>query len=394
MNLKKIGFILLFLLTLMMTPFGQSSAQDPEVLTLALYPNVPDIERFKSVIREEWAQRHPEIRLEFSDWDCYSGTLPENVDVFAYDAIYLREYQEKGLLLPLSENEINAIDDFYPFAIDACTTDGVIHAVPEFLCSEFLYTRKDDTDLGDVENIRKLYDVLGTFDTKAGLLPLDEGLLVNIPDKMSASFWLVQAIVDAEQTEYDITFPITSDETPPEAANSLHMVRRMAGFEDMTLKPENNNAYIYGEWFADGVGRAFIGFSEAMSVMGDMADEMDFRLYSMTEEKNIPLFYADLASVNAKISEGKRGLAVELLNLITSTDVLVRAISPAKSGQRYQYLLSARESFYDVIGQNDMIYTELETFVSDPDNRIFMYRKEELNSLYDTSIINALLQAD
>jgi len=40
MNLKKIGFILLFLLTLMMTPFGQSSAQDPEVLTLALYPNV------------------------------------------------------------------------------------------------------------------------------------------------------------------------------------------------------------------------------------------------------------------------------------------------------------------------------------------------------------------
>lgn len=127
-----------------------ASAQSPDTLTLALYPYVPDIERFKSAIREEWDQRHPEIQLEFSDWDCYSGTLPENADVFVYDGVYLNNYIEQGMLLPLAENEIEDVDDFYPFVTDTFAANEVFNAVPEFLCSEFLYTRKDDSELASV----------------------------------------------------------------------------------------------------------------------------------------------------------------------------------------------------------------------------------------------------
>ena len=166
----------------------------------------------------------------------------------------------------------------------------------------------------------------------------------------------------------------------------------MAGIEDMTLKTENNNPYIYGEWFTDGVGRAFIGFSEAMSAMGDSTEEIDFRFYSMTEEPNIPLFYMDAASVNANISQEKQVLALELLNLITGTDILVQASSPSERDQNYQYLLSARKSFYDVLGQKDPIYMELKSFVSSPDNHIFSVRNEDLFTLYDTSLVTSLLK--
>ena len=370
-----------------------ASAQSPDTLTLALYPYVPDIERFKSAIREEWNQHHPEIQLEFSDWDCYSGTLPENADVFVYDGVYMNHYMEQGILLPLAENEIEDMDDFYPFVTDTFAANEVFYAVPEFLCSEFLYTRKVDSELASVENIRELYDVLGELDPDAaGLLPLNEGLLVSIPTRLNASFWIVQALVDAKQAAPEEIFPLSPSIIPSEAAESLWMIRKMAGIEDMTLQVENNGPYIYGEWFTDGVGRAYIGFSEAMSVMGESADEMDVRLYSMTKEKNIPLFYADLASVNANISEEKRGAAVELLNIITGTDVLVRASSPVNEEQSYQYLLSARKSVYDELGQKDNIYSELETMVSNPENRIFNFRNEDLMSLYNSSLLISLLR--
>lgn len=385
--MKRIIFLLIILISV-----NHVSAQDHNVLTLGLYPHVPDLSRFKSVISEKWKQRHPEVLLEFSDWDCYSGTLPEKADVFVYDAVYMNDYLKQGLLLPLTKSDIKDIDDFFPFVMDVCSVEDEFYAVPEFLCSEFLYTRKSDTELNDIENIRELYEVIGELDLNEGLLPLNEGLLVSIPSKLNASFWLVQALVDAEQAELSVLFPLDPDKIPKEASDSLWMIREMAGFEDMTLNTENNGPYIFGEWFTDGVGRAYIGFSEAMSVMGDSTEDLDFRLYSMTEDKNIPLFYADLASVNAKINEEKRALAIELLNLITGTEVFVRASSPIEPDQSYQYLLSARESVYKELGKSDPIYTELETYVSDPYNRLFMVRNEDLSSLYETSLITSLLQ--
>lgn len=380
---------MIFFLTI---PVCHVAAQDSECLTLALYPYVPDLSRFKSVISEEWEQRHPEVQLEFIDWDCYSETLPENIDVFVYDAVYMNNYLKQGLLLPLTENDITDINDFFPFVMDTCTVDGVIYAVPEFLCSEFLYTRKSDTEMNEIENIRELYDVIGELDQNAGLLPVNEGLLVSIPNKMSASFWLIQALVDAEQADLAELFPLDPNGIPQKASESLWMIRDMAGFEDMTLTTGNNDPYIFGEWFTDGVGRAYIGFSEAMSIMGDSTEDIVFRLYSMTDEKNIPLFYADLASVNANISKEKRALAIELLNLITSTEVFVKASSPTEPDQNYQYLLTARKSAYAALGKNDPIYTELKSYVSDPDNHLFMVRNEDLTSLYETNLITSLLQ--
>ena len=110
-----------------MIPFTHASAQDQNVLSIALYPYIPDLSRFKSAILEEWNGIHPDIRLEFSDWDGYSGALPENVDVFVYDTVYFDQYLKQGLLLPLSKADIKDIDEFFPFAIEACTTGETIY---------------------------------------------------------------------------------------------------------------------------------------------------------------------------------------------------------------------------------------------------------------------------
>ena len=68
-------------------PLSVVSAKDPLTLRVALYDQVPDQERFWKAIREEWEMRHPDIPLEFVDWSCYGEELPDDLDVFVYDAL-------------------------------------------------------------------------------------------------------------------------------------------------------------------------------------------------------------------------------------------------------------------------------------------------------------------
>ena len=50
-----------------------------------------------------WEAKHPDMKLELVDWYCYDEDLPDDLDVFVFDGIYLTEYLEKGYLLPIPE---------------------------------------------------------------------------------------------------------------------------------------------------------------------------------------------------------------------------------------------------------------------------------------------------
>ena len=121
------------------------------------------------------------------------------------------------------------------------------------------------------------------------------------------------------------------------------------------------------------MGRADIGYSEAMDMMGESASEMDFRLFSMTDDENIPVFYMDAAAVNAKISDEKKALALELLNMITSSDTLVR-VSMNKGDPRY--LLLARRSVYDTLASDYPIYKEMKNVATVPNAHVFRIKPD------------------
>ena len=86
------------------------------------------------------------------------------------------------------------------------------------------------------------------------------------------------------------------------------------------------------------------------------------------------MLYADVASVSARISDEKKPLALELLNVITGTEALTAAFAPGRAGQSAQYLLAARTSVYDALSENDPIYSGLKEIVSDPKCRVFIVR--------------------
>jgi thiamine pyridinylase len=80
---------------------------DDDALTVALYESIPDVGRFKVAVESEWKNQRPDVSLKFEKWDCYTEALRDNVDVFVFDAIFLKDYIQKGYLLPISKENVH-----------------------------------------------------------------------------------------------------------------------------------------------------------------------------------------------------------------------------------------------------------------------------------------------
>ena len=334
---------------------------EPVTMNVSLYKVVPDYDSFKKTIADRWKEKHPEVELNFENWDCYSGEVPEGLDVFVFDTISLDSFAERGFLLALSEKDIQDYNDLIPSFVEGCRVNGTLYAIPQFLCADLLYTRKNDADLKNVQNIDDLYSVLG-----------DSGLLLEKHSFTSKIGLYLQALIDEKQSYMDQYPPIKEGELSPIATDSLEKMRKMH-LTDSEGDLEDESRFYYARKFAEGMGRAYIGYSEAMNEMGESASDMDFRLFSMTDSKNIPVFYVDAAAINAKISSKKRALALDLLNIITGTDALARAQT---NGGSPQYLLSARYSIYDAMASDYPLYEELKKIASVPDAFVFRIKPD------------------
>lgn len=369
------GLLLLLLLLLAAAAAVLPAARgtgEKTTLSVALYPFVPDQARFQQAVEAEWNARHPEVALRFVLWNGYTEDPPDDLDVFVYDSVFLYDFLEKGCLLPIADEEVRDAGDYFPYALDACRVDGVIYALPQLLCTNLLYAREGDSELSEAANVGELYEIVGSSTRTDGPPAEGEGLLVNIPEGMNAAFWYLEVRIDREQQFSEwISFPET-DDFDPEVMDVLRTVQEMArGYQKEDFPPEAG-WQSYEASFTEGYGRAFIGFSESMYGMGDAADDVVFHRFSLSDGDDIPVTYADIASVNAGIGAEKRELAVELLNILTGRETLVAASSASQEDPVPQYLLIARESVYDELAEEYPVYGKLKAIASDPDCRVFV----------------------
>jgi thiamine pyridinylase len=171
-------------------------------------------------------------------------------------------------------------------------------------------------------------------------------------------------------TDYDVLPELTH--LNRSALKSLVMLQRMAGAQQSNYWPDNNDPYIRAKWFEEGYGKAYIGYTEAMSSMGDFANEVNFKTISLSNTTDIPVFYGDVVGINSAITdEDKQEVAIELANVIAASDTLVDAVSPDENNLYPQYLLPARESVYDKLAGDYPIYGELKGIATHENNKLF-----------------------
>jgi thiamine pyridinylase len=341
-------------------------------LTVALYGYVPDVERFEKAVRCEWNKIEPNIDLNFVAWDCYETDPTDDLDVIVYDGLFLHYYLKEGYLLPIPDSAIEDKDDLLNFALEACTKDSTIYAIPQIICTNLLYYRNGDTEIANVNTVDELYSIIGDRKTSQLIPENNEGLLMDISGGTTKVCLYLDALIDHNQkyTDYD-QLPAVNDWNE-DIVNYLKMLQKMAGEESAAYWPEDNDAYVRAKWFQEGSGRAYVGFTEAMSSMGDSVNDIDFKLLSYCEHNNIPLFYGDIVSVNSSVVADKQESAFKLANLIAASDTMVNAISPDENNTYPQYLLPARKSVYARMGSEYPIYEELKEIAYNPQNKLFL----------------------
>ena len=353
--------------------FPAAPAAAEKDLCVALFSYVPDSSRFEKAIRQEWEKVHPEVSLTFADWDGYHDEPSEDLDLFVFDAIFLSHFVEQGYLLPIPEEEIQEKEDLVSFAMEGCRVDEVAYAVPQILCTNLLYTRKEDEKLSQVDDIESLYGILGDQMAEEEI-PSAGGneLLIDMSRGTSKVSMYLDALCDVNQAYSAYEETPDMENTALDAIHSLRLLCQMGGADQVQYEPEDGDAYVRARWFAEGIGRAYIGYSEAMSAMGDYVSQVDFRPFSYAKEENIPLMAADVVGVCGSIQEEKKPLAFELLNILTGEAVMVSALSPDEEHAESQYLLPARASVYDWLSESLPAYGKLKDIVLNPENRLFL----------------------
>lgn len=352
--------------------FAVEAAEEQQVLNVALYGYVPDTERFENAVAEQWEEVQPNVELNFVEWDCYEDVPNEEVDVFVFDAIYLLDYIDKGYLLPLAAEDIEDSEDILDFALEGCTYNDTIYAIPQIICTNLLYYREGDETLANVDTIDELYQVLGNRQSEGVIPQSNEGLLVDMSGGTGKVCFYLDGLIDHNQSYTDYYNLPSTTQFNSEVVSCLRMMQSMGGIDQVQYWPDDNDAYVRAKWFQNGYGRAYLGYTEAMSSMGNYVQNIDFKVISYCKEENIPLFYGDLVGINSGIDTEKKEYAIELANVIGDTETMVEAISPNENNVYPQYLLPARESVYEVMGEDYPIYNELYSIVDNPDNKLFL----------------------
>ena len=338
-----------------------SSTAWAQTLTVALYPYVPRPAQFEAAIRAAWTQVQPSVKLNFINdvkiWDGgYDTDPPPQADIYVFDAMYFEDYRARGLLVAMAPSEIQNSGDFLPYARDAVIVNGNYYAIPQLGCANILFYNANDAAVAGATTVTQLASALNQCTYTSEIPPDRRGLMVDMDGK-TTNATLYLDIGHSVNGTYPLPQPGVPD---PAFIADQQLMLRLASYWDATSK--NPADYVRGVWFNQGFGRAYMGFTESMSVMspGTLAT-IGFKVMPLSNTTgHQALFYVDAIGVNTTtVGRGTRNLAVQLGNVIAASDTIVASFRSPQSGTNPQYLMSVRTSAFQQLSQSYPIYQRM-----------------------------------
>ena len=354
---------------------AETVMDDPEnVISIAIYPYVPSVELFEQVLLKQWEELEPDIELEFVPWDGYYKEDPSGIDVITYDAMFTSYLAENGYIQPISEDSIENVDTMLPFAVDGSYHEGQLYGMPYLVCSYFLIHDADDAEIAAVENFAELHDVL----SQRKAADDGEGLLANYHSDYP--YYCLDAMID-----FSGVYTAYEEEIPDLTNIDIRVIERIRSMEQMlAAEPEENQelgSFGRAVQFNDGIGSAYYGYSEDVSFMDDIAENLTIRTISYSDEENIQLFFADVASLGSHVtSESQKANCIKLIKLIASEEFQQELCFGTGD---VQYMLPARQTVYCEAGESYPVYNQLYELVMDEQNRIFRFGPDVYTYLMD-----------
>lgn len=333
-----------------------------QTLTVGLYPDVPRIEQFKSVIETEWKKIEPDVAITWDEkWGGgYEADPADTLDVYVFDTLYLTYFNAQGLLYNIPKNQVNNYEDFLSYAKAGVSSGDNVLGIPQLGCTTVLFYRSDDKAMAAATTLEDVAKALGTCTYYPQIPPASVGLMADFSNESANAGYYIQSL-QCDKNQWPVSLPYDESEIDTRIIDCIKQVIGMSSFQDALT--EAPISYQRGTWFGQGHGRAYIGYSESVSTIPEnQYDTISVKVMpwaNNTEGIAAPLFYSDVIGVNT--STQKRGttkLAIKLANLMASADVLVQCLGPYE-GKGPQYLIPARNSAFQALSANHPMYQKI-----------------------------------
>lgn len=321
-----------------------------DTLNVALYEYVPRLDQFKEELLEKWEAKHPNCKLNFVSWSCYSKDPDNGLDVFVFDNIYMSHFINNGFLLGWTKQEIANFEDFLPYAIEGCkeTPDkDLYYGIPQIGCTNMLYYRKGDKRLAASNSYSEICSIIGKAIDTSIIPPVNNGLLVDLSSSTTSACLYIDVSID-NGIPYSWNPPMPSaDSLSEEVINKLRLLMITGGLKQVSY--DDTISYGRAIWFQQQKGKAMINFTEAMSVINSEGlNKVEFKIMPFSDSHGVNLFYTDVVGVNSRLkyNKSKKALAMELANMLTSSEYITACFGANSSYTSPQYLMPVRKSVF------------------------------------------------
>ncbi len=363
-KLINVSLTLILFLAISLLGIGEALATE---LHVALYPYVPRLEQFQTAIQAQWQKVQPEVPLNFvpaEDWDGgYSNDPPENADVYVFDAMFFDYFRNQNWLEPIQASEINNLEDFVEYARNGVKVGEEYYAIPQLGCANILFYHKEDKAIANATKLDEIQNALGSCTYTSEIPPDIRGMMLDMSGA-TTNATLYLDIAHSLTGQYPFPLPENESQLNFQAIENMQELLGMASYENATDSMEpKQQPYQQAEWFSNGWGRAFMGYTEAISNMSENTRQnIGFKVMPLSDQdQSYPeVFYADLIGVNTTTKErGTRDLAVKLANTMAASTTMIASIGPDASHPYPQYLMATRPSVFQTLEESFPLYGDM-----------------------------------
>lgn len=241
-------------------PTAGASPSARRVLTVALYPYVPDFYRMFADAKASFEKRHGDVEVvpvwlpNYYDSSALDSIRKTSANVLEIDSVFLADMAKDNRLVPLPEGSTPSERDYAKPAVAAARQNGRWIGSPHWLCSDFVYSTKAKPFTGTT--LKELEQFVGTSHADGS------GLLIDAMGKSTLGELYLDALVDESET-----FGAALARLPkaPEAA-PVNDLQRLLGLCDAKMCRRQDYHDVpsgYPHEFAQRHGSALVGYSEA-----------------------------------------------------------------------------------------------------------------------------------
>jgi thiamine pyridinylase len=329
-------------------PQGAQATPDAVTLRVALYPYVPERYALFALLAREFQRRNAGVVLDLVEVDpakdYYDGGLVGlDADVYEIDTILLDEIIAAKKIAPLDV----ALTGFAPESIAAVTRNGVVYALPHWLCGNFLFYRKDDTGVRDAATWADLMRVLARR---------HESIFVDFFGHLTLGEWYITMLAEKSGLETAQAAVLGSPAPDGDVIAALKTI--LAGCPTGYCRSEamHDRPGFYARAFVHGSAAAYVGYSETihygLQEISDnclpgsgclSADDIAIRSLpsSVAGSPARGIGWVDGLAVSTALTGAKKAAALAFLAFATSAEGY-RVVLEPRGLEAPRYLLPAR----------------------------------------------------